>query len=119
AGDFVTVSTENTFADVFDDPGPGLGEPYMYRVRCWDTAGNNAVSMAVIATRVVGDQAAPVCVVDMPRGPLYGPVEVSFDLTGSYDNDGDAITDYYFDFGSGLGVISQSDPVLTTTLQPG
>ncbi|MCB1186048.1 hypothetical protein KDL29_02680 [bacterium] len=118
-GDFVTITGENTFAADFNDPEPGIGEPHMYRVRCWDTAGNNAVSMNVVAVRVLGDIAGPVCVVDMPRGPLYGPVEVTFDLSASYDNDGDAITDYYFDFGLGLGEISQPDPVLTTTLQPG
>ncbi|MCB1219543.1 MAG: hypothetical protein H7A35_02140 [Planctomycetales bacterium] len=118
-GEFVTISEENTFDSVFEDPEPGVNEPFMYRVRCWDTAGNNAVSMTIVAIRNVGDMALPTCVVDMPKGPLYGPVEVTFDLSGSYDNDGDVITDYYFDFGSGLGEVSQPDPVLTTTLQPG
>ncbi|MEZ5337791.1 MAG: hypothetical protein R3F46_05955 [bacterium] len=119
AGEFVTVSDENFFESVFDDPEPGLNEPYMYRVRSWDLAGNSAVSMTIVAMRILGDLALPVCVVDMPRGPLYGPVEVTFDLSGSYDRDGDVLTDYYFDFGSGLGEISQPSPVLTTTLQPG
>ncbi|MCB1217456.1 hypothetical protein KDL44_08680 [bacterium] len=118
-GEFTNVSTENTFEAAFNDPQPALDEKYMYRVRSWDTAGNSAVSMAVLGWRQLGYLSPPVCVVDMPRGPLNGPVEVSFDLSGSYDNDGDAVTDYYFDFGPGIGEITQPDPVYTTTLQPG
>ncbi|MCB1186047.1 hypothetical protein KDL29_02675 [bacterium] len=118
-GEFSTISSENIFESHYNDDTAVDGKTYMYRMRTWDTAGNSALSMAIPAWRAMGITDGLVCEVDMPRGPLVGPVEVTFDMSGSFDNDGDPINDYYFNFGPGLGEINQANPVLTVTLQPG
>lgn len=119
AGQFARLTTQNTFNNYFIDETAELGISYLYRVTVWDTSGNSAPSWNIPAIRRTVPATQPVCAVNMPRGPLTGPVEVTIDLSDSFDADGDAITDYQFDLGLGLGVINQPDPQLTVTLQPG
>ena len=119
AGQFTRLTEENIFRDYFTDSSAELSITYLYRVTAWDTSGNSAPSWNFPATRRIGGTAPPVCGVSLPRGPLTGPVEVTIDLSDSFDADEDPITDYQFDLGLGLGIINQPDPQLTVTLQPG
>ncbi|MCB1217457.1 PKD domain-containing protein [bacterium] len=118
-GESMQLTTQNIFSGSYVDATAEAGQIYLYRLLTWDTSGNSAASYSLPAFRQPGGTSRPICEVQMPKGPLKGPVDVTFDLSASYDNDGDAITQYDFDFGPGLGLISQPDPVLTVTLQPG
>ena len=119
AGAFVKLTEENIFDTYFNDADAELDKAYLYRVTTWDTSGNSADSFAFPGHRETGATTEPVCVVNMPNGPLTGPVQVHFDLSDSFDNDGDAFTDYEFDLGQGLGKTNQLNPELDVTLQPG
>jgi hypothetical protein len=61
---------------------------------------------------------APVVIVDGPEGPLMGPVEVTFDLSASYDPEEEPITDYVFST-SDSDPHTQPGPIITKTLHPG
>ncbi|MCB1219544.1 MAG: hypothetical protein H7A35_02135 [Planctomycetales bacterium] len=117
--DYVLLTPEHIFDNFYNDEDAPLNTTWVYRVTVWDTAGNTAPSFSYPAQRIAGGTSEPVCVVDMPNGPLTGPAKVTIDLSRSFDNDGDAFTEYFVDFGLGLGEVSQLVPEFTETLQPG
>lgn len=119
AGQYTKLTGENILDNFYNDPSAELNRTYLYRLTSWDTSGHQTQSPAFPGQRKAGMTASPVCVVDMPRGPLNGPVNVRFDMSDSYDNDNDAFTEYLIDFGQGLGEVAQPDPVFDVTLQPG
>ncbi|MCB1217452.1 fibronectin type III domain-containing protein [bacterium] len=90
-----------------------------YRVSATDSSGNTAYSSSLLVAALPGNDAAPVVMPVVPQGPLYGPVQVSLDLSGSYDPDGTPISGYSFFLNGADGPISTPDPVLDVTLQPG
>ncbi|MEZ5337792.1 MAG: hypothetical protein R3F46_05960 [bacterium] len=118
-GSFTSLFSDPMQETHYSDPTAEQGKVYLYRIVTWDTSGNSAPSYNSLASRQAGQLSPPVPVVSMPRGPLYGPVEVTFDLSASFDNDGDAITDYGFDLGFGIPPVNQPTPQFTTLLQPG
>ncbi|MCB1186049.1 hypothetical protein KDL29_02685 [bacterium] len=91
---------------------------YRYRVNTYDLAGNVGYGIPFVMQTTAGNS-PPMAVVDVPRGPHFGPVELRFDMSGSFDPEDDPITGYSFDFGPGPAVVTQPGPVLDFTLQPG
>ncbi|MCB1186726.1 hypothetical protein KDL29_06115 [bacterium] len=96
---------------------------YRYRIRSFDVAGNS--SSGPYST-VLGsfDNLPPVCVMDIPTGPLYGAQQVTIDLSRSFDRDNDSFTDYTLLFGNdpfdiGVGPLSNTDGAFSVLLQPG
>jgi len=55
----------------------------------------------------------------LPYGKQYGPANVTIDLTGTFDPEGDPITEYDVQGGSGLPLTVSLTPQFNLTLQPG
>jgi hypothetical protein len=105
------------------DTGTIQMKKYRYRLRVEDFSGNLAHGLAFTTQQFMGDT-PPVPLLDIPAGPLYGAQTVSFDMSASFDPDGDEITAYKLDFGNlgisgGLAVVDGPDSVVELLLQPG
>lgn len=107
------------FVDYFTDPNVLPDTWYRYRVNSWDSNGNMTTGISTIQGALTGSDAAPVVIARLPDGPLNGPVQVTIDLSDSFDPDGTAISSYDFDFGGQPPSVTTPDPVLNLTLQPG
>lgn len=97
--DFETIAgpvLDNHFLDSTVE----LGTKYRYRVRYEDVSGNAGLSQSISSVATAGDL-PPIAVLDIPHGPLFGRQTVNFDMSGSFDPDGDAITEYRVEFGIG------------------
>ncbi|MCB1217460.1 hypothetical protein KDL44_08700 [bacterium] len=119
SGEFHNVSGEPLRGNSWVDQDVEQGMAYRYRMRYHSMSGASSVSAVDVCSTEPGANNPPVCVMQLTEGPFAGPAEVTIDLSGSYDPDGDQITNYSFNFGFGKGVVNQSTPVLTTALQPG
>ncbi|MCB1186043.1 fibronectin type III domain-containing protein [bacterium] len=117
--EYATVSEELVTGTMWQDHTVEPGEFYRYRVRAHSLSGANAVSSSAVGGTEAGANCPPICKMTVTEGPFHGPSEVTIDLSGSYDPDGDPITVYRFNFGFGKAEVTQSTPILTTTLQPG
>ncbi|MCB1215874.1 hypothetical protein KDL44_00660 [bacterium] len=97
---------------------PGVRTTYSYRVASFDVSGNqSAWTYSVDGGLVIASQIMQ-AEVDMPRGPLFGPVEVSFDMSASSTPEG-TIAEYKVLFeNSSLNYIGAS-PIVSRILQPG
>lgn len=107
----------------FLDTAVETGISYRYRLRLQDSSGNSSWSFSTFINHLPGDL-PPVPLIQFPRGPLYGAQNVSFDMSDSFDPDGDSITDYRlsFDFESlrsGILTSVGTDNVREFFLQPG
>ncbi|MCB1217459.1 fibronectin type III domain-containing protein [bacterium] len=118
-GDFVSISQGLLQDTSFVDDNVVNDEIYRYRIRCHDIGGLSTAGSSVVAQPRSGNASAPVCLISMPSGPLAGPATLEIDLSASHDPDGDEITEYNFIINDYQNPISQSTPVLSTTLQPG
>jgi len=108
----------------FIDETGVLDQQYRYRVAAADVSGNISIWRSGIGGRVTGQEVSPVAVLRMPPGPLYGPVDVTFDLSQSFDPENPGIPSPSID-----NYIIQSlyaplnytgaAPTATLTLQPG
>jgi hypothetical protein len=96
---------------------PDLG--YFYRVNSWNLNGNMTPGLSRVYTAKAANNATPVVDFSLPPGPLAAPVQVTIDLSGSFDPDGTPISAYEFDFGGNPPTVSTPDPTLDITLQPG
>jgi len=92
---------------------------YRYRACAQDASGNRSVWRSIVDGPVTGEKALPILNMHMPRGPLYGPVDVTFDLSGSVDPMGEGITTYTLSFLTGMAPVTGASPTFTVTLQPG
>ncbi|MEZ5339654.1 MAG: hypothetical protein R3F46_15500 [bacterium] len=99
------------------------GQHYRYRLQCRDLAGNASTGLYSTVLHT-SDNLPPVCIIDLPSGPLYGAQQVEIDLSGSFDRDGDVFTDYFLRFGSGqldsgIEPLTNGDGLFSLLLQPG
>jgi hypothetical protein len=92
---------------------------YRYRVCAQDASGHRSVWRSIVDGPVSGEKALPILNMHMPRGPLNGPVDVTFDLSGSVDPMAEGITTYYLSFSTGMAPMSGASPSFTVTMQPG
>jgi hypothetical protein len=90
-GDFSSLTPGLITADSFFDETAMLATSYRYRIATVDTSDNLSLWETFIGGPNSGVLAMPVVVVDLPRGHFYGPAEVTFDLSGSYDPEGAAV----------------------------
>lgn len=100
---------------------PGVRQTSGYRVAAYDVSGNRsswAYTNDDSSVIVLGDDIVQVRL-NMPRGPLYGPVDVTFDMSESYSPDGAALSVYKLIFDNPALNYAGADPVVTRTLQPG
>lgn len=121
SGDFAALNTDPIReAHYLDDAGLVAGEGYRYRLAALDSAGNMSAWADNQFTYDPTANLPPVPVVKMQDGPLYAPANVLFDLSDSFDPEGDAITGYDITFGGILPPpVSFAGPTYTATLQPG
>lgn len=96
---------------------------FRYRIRVEDVSGNTAYGFSGIAFQFAGDS-HPVPVLNIPAGPLYGAQTVTFDMSDSFDPDGDPIDEYRLSFsygpaGTGLLPVVTTDDSVDVELQPG
>ena len=100
---------------------PGVRQTTGYRIAAYDVSGNRsswAYTNDDSSVILLGDDIMQIRL-KMPRGPLYGPVDVTFDMSDSYSPDGTAINEYKLLFDNTTLNYSGTDPVVTRTLQPG
>ncbi|MCB1215918.1 hypothetical protein KDL44_00895 [bacterium] len=107
----------------YHDATAAEGTKYRYRVRVEDVSGNTSWGSSSPIQIFPGDN-VPVPSIEMPQGPLYGAQLVNFDLSGCYDPNGDAITEYRVSFDGGGGTsgimpVTSPDPLISVYLQPG
>ncbi len=118
-GQFEARTSTPTPADYYVDSGLTLGEGYRYRVCSVDASGNPSAWVEGLATPAADGLLGVVAQLDAPRGPLYGPVTVDFDLAGSQALDGQPFTHYQLAIAHGPVYDSPDNPLFSVTLQPG
>jgi hypothetical protein len=96
---------------------------YRYRLRVEDFNGNFAYGPSYIGLQLPGDN-RPIPVLQIPAGPLHGAQTVTFDMSGSFDPDGDPIDEYRLSFdtgnlSSGILPLVTIDDIADIDLQPG
>ncbi len=99
---------------------PGLRQASDYRIAAFDVSGNRSTLVYTNETggALIGSDIMQVRV-DMPRGPLVGPVEVTFDMSASSTPGPDPITEYRVLFDDSSLNYTGADPVVTRRLPPG
>jgi len=118
-GSFTRLTPQPIMATIFLDEAAEVGNSYRYRVAAIDTSGNLSAWHTEVFSPLAGDLASPIVVVDAPRGPLYAPAEVTFDLSGSFDPEGEGFAGFGLSiFGSPVNYIGPN-PTIMVTLQPG
>ncbi|GEM_PF-2095193 len=118
-GDFGRLTPEPVMVNHFQDDTAAVDTTYRYRAAAIDASGNLSVWISRIDGPESGTQCSPVAVLDIPRGPLFGPVNVQFDLSGSYDPEGDPLDTYSIALVYAPYDVTQPDPVFDVVLQPG
>jgi len=81
----------------FTDDGLDVGTTYWYKVRAVDNYGNYAESNVVSVTPILSDTEDPVACITMQNPTIPMGASLSFDGSGSTDND--LIASYAWDFG--------------------
>lgn len=124
-GDFDPLGPALPLTELFlpDDSGE-LDEQYRYRIAAVDVSGNRSTWTTVVGGRVTGAAANPVAVLNLPRGPLVGPVNVTFDLSQSFDPEhpgtpSPSIDSFSINFLYGPADMTGASPVMNAVLQPG
>jgi hypothetical protein len=91
---------------------------YRYRICSVDSNDNRSEYAYNLSASAGQGLSEIVAVLDMPVGPLFGPVQVNFDLSDSYVTNGGSIDSYALYIG-GYDVLSGLSSSYTLTLQPG
>ncbi|MCB1217454.1 fibronectin type III domain-containing protein [bacterium] len=117
--DWTDLNVQTQRSRTFVDKNVTPGTVYRYRVNTYDISGNVGYGLPLPLMTTPLANTPPVASLEVARGPHFGPVQLRFDMSGSFDPDGDPITSYVFGFGPGIEPVSQSSPVLDITLQPG
>ena len=118
-GDFAPLFTAPIPETYYLDYDIEVGYPYRYRVAALDVCGNLNYSYSFMITADGAGTLYPVAVVDYPAGPLTGPVYVTFDMSDSFDPEGDPIDEYGLYFWGGFAEATGTSPSMTFELQPG
>jgi hypothetical protein len=118
-GEFVSCNVQPQRADFFLDSGLALGEAYRFRVCSVDAGGNRSAWIEALAGPAADAMLGVVAQLDAPRGVLYGPATVAFDLSGSQALDGQPFTRYQLSILHGPSYESTDNPLFNVTLQPG
>lgn len=116
-GSFESLSPAPVPDLYFLDDSVDPAQQYRIRIAAVDTSGDQSAWFTVYGPS--GELADPICSLDIPDGPLVGPVTVAFDMSGSFDPLGEAISDYQITFDSSGPAAMGAEPVKTLTLQPG
>jgi len=117
-GTYAPLNTSPVLGDTLADTTAALGQIYRYRIAAVDVSGNRSVWATGIGSRVSGDQEDPVVDVKLPHGPLFGPVTLTLDMSGSYDPEGGTIDTYEIMDGASK-LYSGAGYALNLTFQPG
>ncbi|MBN2081344.1 hypothetical protein JW859_03960 [bacterium] len=118
-GEFTRLTPAPVMACWFEDPTAELDTVYRYRVAEVDTTGNLGPWSVCNDGPVTGEPALPMVNVTLPRSHYYGPAQVTFDLSESFDPEGQALTEYGVKITNSPIDITGADPVINVTLQPG
>jgi len=118
-GDFDNLNPGLIDTNTWFDETAVLDTSYRYRIATVDTNGNRSSWVTYTGGPATGGEAMPVVVVDLPRSHFYGPVEVTFDLSESYDPEGAAVDLYGITINNSPINLSGTNPVFAVTLQPG
>ena len=119
AGDFVLLNPGLTMEDFYHDDTAVEGMVYRYHVGAYDVSGNGNVSSTINYTIDPTAMIDPVPVLDIPHGPFYGPLDLTFDMTASFDPEGDPIDTYEIIIMGSATIVAGADPAPVLTLQPG
>jgi hypothetical protein len=94
-GDFVPLSAApTTWLDYFDDTTT-VGSVYRYRVFAVDTSNNRSAPASVQVVVAAGTQLPPVPRLRLlSKGPYLSPVNIAYDMSESYDPEGEALFDH-------------------------
>jgi len=118
-GSFSDLNPDVLKVPYFNDTTAAQDVLYRYRVCAQDASGNRSIWRNTVDGPVTAEKSPPVLQMDMPLGPLNGPSDVTFDLGGSFDPEGEGITTYTVSFATGPAPVSGASPLITVTLQPG
>ena len=116
--DYVELMRERPAGNSFVDNTVVQGHIYRYRVCAIDSNDNRSTYAYNLAASANAVNGSVVPKLTIPTGPLYGPVDVEFDLSGSYVNGGGVIDTYEL-YVAGAGTFSSPTSSYTLTLQPG
>jgi hypothetical protein len=119
AGSFTRLNSAPVRDDWMSDPGAQVGEAYRYRVAALDASANMSTWATGPGSRSSGELMAPVPVVNLPHGPLFGPVTLNIDMGGSYDPEGGVIDNYEIQDAEGDVLYSSPAYVVNREFQPG
>jgi hypothetical protein len=119
AGDYIDLGPGVITASYLLDPTALDDVLYRYRICAVDVSGNRSVWRSIVDGPQVGALPDPLLVLDLPHGPLYGPVTVDFDFSGSSDPAGEGIASYAIDFAIAPAPVSSVTPQFSVLLQPG
>lgn len=118
-GEFAPVNSAPVLEDFLFDPTAAIDHIYRYRVAAVDDSGNLSLwSDGTAARTSSGTQPPVVEFTGVPRTPVYGPAQLSIDMSGSYDPSGNPITLYEIYDGGSL-LFSSPGYAVNLTLQPG
>lgn len=84
-----------------------------------DTSGNRSAWLTLAVKDVGLTNTPPVAHAVFPTGPFYGPQDLTFDLSSSFDPDGGPLATYGLNFDLGPGPLSGPTASYTVHLEPG
>lgn len=119
SGDFATLGSVPLSQTNYFDATAISGTSYRWRISALDVSGNRSAWTPFSGGGTAGDNVPPIPVVDMPVGKLYAPREITFDLSSSFDPEGDPITDYIVTIAGALPTAISPTPEITVNLGPG
>ena len=118
-GEYAQLNASALTSNSYIDGTAVANTAYRYRISCVDISGNCSLGRTVTLTVDPAGSLMPELVLDLPPGPVYGPVEVAFDFSGSSDPEGEPISDYTVSFWGSGAVVSGPEPVKEILMQPG
>jgi hypothetical protein len=97
-GNFAALNAQPQPWPDYWDSDPQVGESFRYRVAAVDTSDNRGYSAVVVAGYLAGAQLDPVARIKFsPRGPHLAPAHISYDMSESYDPEGEVLFDHGLD----------------------
>jgi len=119
SGDYSDAFAGVTTQSQYFDATAAAGTTYRWRVAALDVSGNRSPWLSFTGGGDVGVNLPPVVQCTIPEGKLNGPRTVTFDLSASFDPEGDPITEYLVAPSGGAAPISSPTPQIDVSLQPG
>lgn len=119
-GGFTPINTDPITDDYIFDELAELDHIYRYRVAVEDVNGNRSLwTEGPGYRRSTGFQYPIPVIKGLPAGPVFGPAELSLDMSDSYDPSGAPITNYKIVDGADKVLFDDPGYALNLTLQPG